>query len=133
MSVLGDVLDSLRAMTQLQLLLAFVACTGYAFAQGDLFGAVGRRRAWCTTALAAVGFGIESTNWTYATMLVAFAVAGLGLFVAGTWLISRALGLSRPRPLLVANDTTEDSLSNAATLGGGPRPMAQHSAPVHSH
>jgi hypothetical protein len=131
MSVLGDVLDSLRAMTQLQLLLAFVACIGYAFAQGDLFGAVGRRRAWCMTALATVGFGIESTNWAYATMLVAFAVAGLGLFVASTWLISRALGLARP--LLVENDTTEDALATAATPLGGPRPMPPRSAPVHSH
>ena len=97
MTVLGDVFDSLKAMSLLQLLLAFFACTGYAIAQGRLFGARGRRRAWVLAAVGAAGFAFESAEWTYATMLLGFAVAGLGLFVAAVWFASWALGFARTR------------------------------------
>ena len=43
MSVLDDVFASLRAISLVQLLLAFVACTGYALAQGGLVSAKARR------------------------------------------------------------------------------------------
>ena len=45
MSVLGDVFGSLKSMSQVQLLLAFIACIGYAFAQGSLLPGRGRRLA----------------------------------------------------------------------------------------
>lgn len=102
MSVLDDVFASLRAMSLVQLLLAFVACTGYALAQGGLVSAKARRIAWGFTALAAIGFAFESAQWMYAAMLVSFGVAGLGVFVACTWLLSRALGFSKPRAVAEA-------------------------------
>lgn len=97
MSVLGDVFGSLRTMTQLQLLLAFVACIGYAFAQGRLLPWKGRRVAWCAAAVAATGFAFESSDWTHAAMLLGFALAGMGSFVASVWLISRLLGFGAAR------------------------------------
>ena len=92
MSVLGDVFGSLGSMSQLQLLLAFIACIGYAFAQGSLLPLRGRRVSWFIAALAAAGFAFESPDWTHAAMLLGFAVAGMGSFVALVWLTSRALG-----------------------------------------
>jgi hypothetical protein len=95
MAVLGDVFDSLKAMSLLQLLLAFAACIGYALAQGSLVGPRGRRVAWALTASGAAGFAIQSTEWMHATVLIAFAVAGLGLFVATVCLTSGVLGFAR--------------------------------------
>src|SRR5690349_14250985 len=62
MSVLGDVFESLKGMSLLQLLLAFVACTAYALAQGALVGRRGRRAAWAMALTAAAGFALESTE-----------------------------------------------------------------------
>ena len=90
MSELGHVFDSLKAMSLLQLLLAFIACTGYVLAQGGLVGARGRRASGVVAAMAAVAFTILASDWMAATMLVAFAVAGLGVFVAAAWLLSRS-------------------------------------------
>ena len=74
MSVFADVLSSLRSMTQLQLLLAFLACTGYVLAQGGLIGLRGRRVAWSVTLISALGFAFESTEWMHAAMLATFAI-----------------------------------------------------------
>lgn len=102
MSVLGEVFGGLKAMSLLQLLLAFVACIGYAVAQGALFGPRGRGFAWAIATLGAAGFALESTDWTHATMLLGFAVAGMGLFVATVWFASWALGFARARMPLPA-------------------------------
>ena len=111
MSVLGGVFDSLQAMSLLQLLLAFIACGGYALAQGRLVGPRARRSAALLAALAAAGFGFESSEWAQATMLLAFAVAGLGVFAALAWLTSRALGFARaPAPI-----PAEDAPAEAGT------------------
>ena len=131
MSVLADVLSSLRTMTQLQLLLAFVACTGYALGQGGLIGPRGRRIAWAVTLLCTLGFAFESTEWMHAAMLATFAVVGLGLFVAGAWIISRLLGFTpsgNPGPML----ESEFSSTNAQP-SLSPRALpAQHTGPAHS-
>ena len=97
MSVLGEVFDSLRSMTQWQLLLAFLACMGYVLSQGRLIEPKARRIAATLALVAAIAFAIESAEWTNAAMLLAFAVAGLGLFAGATWLISRLLGLGSSR------------------------------------
>jgi len=139
MSVLADVLGSLRTMTQLQLLLAFLACTGYALGQGGLIGPRGRRIAWSVTLLAALGFAIESTEWMHAAMLAAFAIAGLGMFVASTWLMSRALGFSQPRAVAEAvafAETVESAETDfpptQAQAPRSPLAMQQHNGPAHS-
>lgn len=130
MSVLADVLSSLRTMTQLQLLLAFLACTGYALGQGGLVGPRGRRFAWAATLLSALGFAFESTEWMHAAMLATFAVAGLGLFVAGAWIISRLLGFT---PSVNPGLTLESEFSstNAQPSPSARAMTAQHTRPAH--
>ncbi len=91
MSVLGHVFDTLAAMTLLQLLLAFTGCMGYALAQGGLLALRGRQLAGAAAAAAAAAFTMLASDWMAGVMLVAFAVAGLGLFVAAAWLLSRSV------------------------------------------
>ena len=98
MSVLGEVFNSLKAMSLLQLLLAFMACIGYALAQGALVGSRGRRYASGLAAVGAIGFAVESSQWMNAAMLLAFAVAGMGMFVAFVWITSRMLGFAGVMP-----------------------------------
>jgi hypothetical protein len=129
MSVLGEVFGSLGSMSQLQLLLAFVACAGYAFAQGNLLPEKGRRVAWAATAIAAIGFAIESENWTFAAMLLGFAVAGLGTFVALVWITSRALGFGQ-NSAPVATDSMFADSALPALPEPRPRPP-QATGPAH--
>ena len=98
MSVIGDVFDSLRLMSLLQLLLAFVACIGYSLAQGALVSSQ-RVRGFAGAAafIGAIGYAILGTEWMHAVMLVAFAFAGMGLFVSVVWVTSRLLGFAGER------------------------------------
>jgi len=93
MSDFGNILNNLRAMSSVQLLFAFVACAGYALAQGGLFQARGARIAWLLAASGATGFVVLSPDWPAGVMLLAFAVAGIGCFVGAAWLLSRLVGL----------------------------------------
>ena len=95
MPVFDDVFDGLTTMTLPQLLLAFLACIGYALSQGRLLGTGQRRLAAGIAVSSAAGFVILASDWMAATMLVAFAVAGIGIFVALAWLLSRLVDLSR--------------------------------------
>ena len=131
MEMLREVFDSLDSTNQVQLLLAFIACTAYVFAQGSLLPARARRLAWLASAAGAAGFAIESPDWTLGTMLVGFAIAGLGSFVALVWLTSRLLGLGRePEPAGPPSESAFDSsFPVAADL---PRPRGpQPTGPAH--
>jgi hypothetical protein len=123
MSVIGDVFGRLRMMSLLQLLLAFLACTGYALAQGALVGPRGRRYAVLVAAIAAFGFAVESAQWTQAAMLMAFAVAGLGLFVAAVWLTSLTIGFARSS----AQMSSDVALVEAAASPSAARTITRHS------
>lgn len=114
MSVLGDVFGSLESMSQLQLLLAFIACIGYAFAQGSLLPSRGRRIACAAAAAAAAGFAFESADWTRSAMLLGFAIAGMGAFIALVWLTSRALGFDRMPPASGVAETEPVTAPDAA-------------------
>jgi hypothetical protein len=118
MSGLGDVFGGLKAMSQFQLLFAFFACIAYALGQGGLVNARARRYAWGIAFLSAIGFSLESTEWMQATMLLAFAVAGMGLFVGAVWITSHMLGFRRDRPY-AALDALQ--IENAASQRGAAR------------
>ena len=127
MSVLGEVFGSLKTMSLLQLLLAYLACTGYAFAQGALIGSRGRRYAVLTAVVGALGFALESAQWTQATMLMAFAVAGMGLFVALVWLMSLTIGFARSNPQVSSDVVLADAATQAAAgMRSSPRPTGEH-------
>jgi hypothetical protein len=99
--MLHDVAESMRAMTLLHLLLAFLACTGYMLAEGQLAPVRVRMYGALVAAASAIWFVIDSPMWTAGAMLVAFAVGIVGLFTALVWLLSAALGL-RHTPSVVA-------------------------------
>ena len=104
MSVLGNVFDTLKAMSLLQLLLAFLACTGYTLAQGSLLTLRGRAAAGTISVVATLAFVRLGGGWTQNTMLVAFAVAGIGVFVAIAWVSGRLLGFGAVDPALPFHD-----------------------------
>jgi hypothetical protein len=89
---MGDIAVSLNKLSLVQMVLAwtFVAC--YALALGGMLEARGARRAGVTAVLAAVLFCALGDNWVHGALLVMFAVAGMGLFVATAWALARFAG-----------------------------------------
>lgn len=89
LSPMDDITASLNKLSLLQMVCAwtFVAC--YALALGGVLEARGSRRAAGTAVLAAVLFCALSENWVHGALLVLFAVAGMGLFVAAAWVLAR--------------------------------------------
>ena len=109
MSELGD---SLERMSFMQLALLFGFVTSYVLAIGGLFGPVNRRRAALLALLLSVGFAALTDPWVHGALLVAFAVAGLGLFVLLSWLLARLLG-PRPQTAALSQDASSDDIADA--------------------
>ncbi len=107
MTMLHDVADSVRAMTLLHLLLAFLACIGYMLAEGQLAPARMRLYSGLIAAASAIWFVIDSSQWTTGTMLVAFAIGIVGLFTALVWALSAALGLRHAPNVIAAQHAPE--------------------------
>jgi hypothetical protein len=103
-SEFSHVLDSLGAMTQPQLLAAFIACGAYALAQSALLQSRARQLTWLVAGAAAAMFILQSSEWPQATILCALAVAGLGVFTAMAWLTSRWLGVAEASDALQLAD-----------------------------
>jgi hypothetical protein len=91
LSAMDDITASLNKLSLLQMVLAwtFVAC--YALALGGLLEPRGSRRAAALAVLAAVLFCAFADNWVHGALLVTFAVAGMGLFVALAWVLARSV------------------------------------------
>ncbi len=113
MTELGDSLERMNFM-QLLLLFGFVTC--YVLAIGGLFGSTVRLRAAGLALLQAGAFTALTDPWVHGALLMAFAVAGLGLFVVLSWLLARALG---PRQALTA-PLLPDTQSDAAVSPSQP-------------
>ncbi|MEO8806274.1 MAG: hypothetical protein ABI433_09335 [Burkholderiaceae bacterium] len=127
MSVIADVFDSLRAMSLLQLLLAFVACTGYSLAQGALVSSPRVRGVAGASALVgAIAYAILGTEWMHAAMLVAFAFAGMGVFVAVVWVTSRLLGFAGER----SPRSDDESQLAVRSRASRPPPTTEHAHSV---
>jgi hypothetical protein len=127
MSGIGDVFDSLRAMSLLQLLLAFVACIGYSLAQGALVSSQ-RVRGFAGAAafVGAIGYAILGTEWMHAAMLVAFALVGMGLFVSAVWLTSFMLGFAGTRAA-ISDQEPQTSPRGRAARSSSPNTEHAHS------
>ena len=110
--------DSLERMSFMQLLLLFGFVTTYVVAVGGLFGTAVRLRAAGLALVQAVAFAALTDPWVHGALLVAFVVAGLGLFVMLSWLLARLLG---PRPLAV--EAPADTASDTSTLNSQPQPL----------
>lgn len=86
---MDDIAASLDKLSLLQMVLAWTFLAGYATALGGMLEARGSRRAAGLAVLAAVLFCVLAENWVHGALLVMFAVAGMGLFVAVAWVLSR--------------------------------------------
>lgn len=109
MTELDDVFNSLNGMSLLQLLLAFVACTGYTLAQGGLVSSRSRGIATVSALIAGFAFILLSNTWARSTVLVAMAVAGIGAFVALAWLLGQLFGSART-PDMLTEETAAPAL-----------------------
>ena len=76
----------------------------------------------------AAGFAFVSANWTHATMLLGFAVAGMGSFVALVWLVSRAIGFGRA----TASADAAPAESGFGVTAAAPQPRGAR-ATEHAH
>ena len=115
---MNELSDSLERMSFVQLLLLFGFVTTYVVAVGGLFGTTIRLRAAGLALLQAVAFAALTDPWVNGALLVAFVVAGLGLFVMLSWLLARLLG---PRPMPV--EAPADTASDSSTLPSQPQPL----------
>ena len=136
MAMLHDVYDSLRSMTLVHLLLAFLACIGYMVAEGQIAPKRVRVAAGLLAVASAAWFVIDSPQWTAAAMLVAFAVGLVGVFTALVWAMSATLGLRQsaasaaaaPLPVETTESAPATLPERRATLVNPTRP-----GPLHSH
>lgn len=131
MAMLNDVFESLKAMTLLHLLLAFVACIGYMLAEGRLVPLRVRLWAGAISATSALVFVIQSPQWTAGAMLVALAIGAVGLFTAIVWALSALLGLRKAAPRgpsvsIEAPDAAVASPERRVSLPTRPGPLHSH-------
>jgi hypothetical protein len=127
MSVADELHLTLRSMGFLQLLMAIVFLGAYSVACSTLFGSRGRTRAAGLALLTAVAFTALTQPWVHGALLVAGAVAGLGLFSAASWLLSAALHHPQTAAAIVEDVVLEDApqLEPVAAPTAPPR-VAQH-------
>lgn len=88
---MDGILVTLNHLGFAQMVLAwlFVAC--YAMALGGMLGATGSLRAGLLAAVAAVVFSALSDDWVHGALLVLFAIAGMALFVAVSWMLTHGI------------------------------------------
>lgn len=136
MTMLQSVFGSLQSMTSAQLLFGFVTCMCYAGLQGSLL--IGRIR-WTAASIGlstAFGFVVAGPNWVYSVMLLAFAVAGLGLFAGVVWLLGSVLGFDGESPPRVLDSALAEPGMDAAPASSGvvgSRPLAASHWTAPSH
>jgi hypothetical protein len=107
---MAELSDSLERMSFMQLLLLFGFVICYVLALGGLFGSSMRLRAAVLALLLAAGFTVLTDPWVHGALLVAFVVAGLGLFVGLSWLLARLLA---PRAMPLPPDTLADTAGDS--------------------
>lgn len=112
---MGELGDSLERMGFMQLLLLFGFVTCYMLALGGLFGSTVRLRAALAALAQAVAFAALTDPWVHGALLMAFVVAGLGLFVVVSWLLARVLG---PRQTLPPEPAAADSVAPSSQQPG---------------
>ena len=110
--------DSLERMSFVQLLLLFGFVISYMLALGGMFGAGVRLRAAGLALVQALTFTVLTQPWVHGALLMAFVVAGLGLFVMFSWLLARLLG---PKQVPVAEETPSEIAADTGTLPSQPQ------------
>ncbi|MBT9527332.1 MAG: hypothetical protein IV105_18920 [Rhizobacter sp.] len=89
---MDDILFTLNNLSLVQMVLAWLFVASYALALGGMLGSKGSLRAGLVAALSAVLFSALSLDWVHGALLVVFAIGGMGLFVATSWLLTYSVG-----------------------------------------
>jgi hypothetical protein len=110
MSVASELHLTLRSMGFMQLLIAIVFLGAYSVACSTLFGGRGRTRAAGVALLTAVAFTALTQPWVHGALMVAGAIAGLGMFSAIGWLLSAVLHQSRAGTAMPDEPVSDDAL-----------------------
>ncbi|MGY4827678.1 hypothetical protein ACVNIS_03770 [Sphaerotilaceae bacterium SBD11-9] len=98
------ILSTLRHLSFTQMICAWLFVGCYALAVGGMLGGTGSLRSGVVAAVSGALFAAFSDEWVHGALLILFAVAGMGLFVAVAWLLARgsawliAQGAVQPRP-----------------------------------
>ena len=134
MSVASEVHTSLRTMGFAQLLLAVVFLACYSVACSTLFEARGRGRAAFVALVAAVAFTVLMQPWVHGALLVAAAVAGMGVFSIAVWVMGTVLQIRQGRlpteEALLASEAAEPAVPELATAA--PQAMPSHRDGIHA-
>jgi len=128
MSVASELHLTLKSMGFMQLLVAIVFLGAYSVACSTLFGSRGRTRAAGLALLSAVAFTALTQPWVHGALMVAGAIAGLGLFSAVGWVLSAAL--HQPKAATAAAE--EAAPENMAAPAEPAVPAAPARAPQHT-
>ena len=115
--------DSLAGMSFVQLVLLFAFVISYMLAVGGLLGTRARWRAATLALGLAVAFAALTRPWVHGALLMAFVVAGLGLFVLVAWLLAGLFGSqglapqrNGPAPAQAAADSVRAEAADTATV-----------------
>jgi hypothetical protein len=130
MSAPSEMFDGVNAMSLAQLLSAFVACIGYALAQGAMLNSRGRLVSLFAMLLGIAAFALQGTDWVRTVILTAFAIVGFGSFVAVVWLMSRVLGVDSATAEVFDAPAARTPNDTAPAIAGAGRPRI--SSPVAS-
>ncbi|MBX3619619.1 MAG: hypothetical protein KF891_06485 [Rhizobacter sp.] len=100
---MDGIVVTLQSMSLVQMVLGWLFIGCYALALGGMLGPRGALRAGAIAFIAGVGFAALADDWVHGALLVMFSVAGLGLFVAASWLLTQTLAwwlsrAQRPAP-----------------------------------
>lgn len=112
---------TLKNLTFAQMVLAwfFVGC--YSLALGGMLGPKGSLRSGGLALLAALSFAALSDNWVHGALLVLFAIAGMGLFVALSWAMASSASwfVQRGTPrAVIASAPPRPAAARQPALGG---------------
>jgi hypothetical protein len=83
---------TLETLNLIQLLLAFVFVMSYTLALGRMLDERDRWRAAALAFTSALFFSVFTSPWEHGIMLIAFAVVGIGLFMAMAWVAAQFAG-----------------------------------------
>ena len=121
MNEADGLLHSLAGMGFIQLGLAFIGLAAYALALNGALGSQPRLMAAMAALVAGGGFAAMTDPWVYGVVLVALAIASMGVFVATAWAISALCELAMPA-VPTSAPAFEDSMPAApepvATIAG---------------
>lgn len=88
---MDGIVVTLNSLSLVQMVLGWLFIGCYALALGGMLGPRGSLRAGVVALAACIAFAVLADDWVHGALLVLFAVAGMGLFVACAWVLMHTL------------------------------------------